>query len=289
MQPLPTRNWEDILGKIDRRLVYIGLFLFTLAPLVGRWALPLNTTEPTKMLKKAFDGLPQDKVVLIASDWDAGTQAESRPQLTAVVRYLLRKKLKFILFSVTTPTSPQLGQTVVERAIEAEGMKDTWQYGTHWANMGYRIANAPWLRNFARSIQDAMKNDWKGVPLAKLDVTRGVDKFGPEGQVSMLVDVTGSSSIDNWYAYLSPSKVTIGLACTGVMAPEQYPFLDSGQLSGLLTGMKGAAEFEQLTEQKGFALAAMAGQSFAHLYIFIMLVLGNLSVILGTMKKRARG
>jgi hypothetical protein len=70
------------------------------------------------------------------------------------------------------------------------------------------------------------------------------------------------------------------------MAPEQYPFLDSGQLSGMLTGMKGAAEYEQLIGAPGFGLPAMAGQSFAHLYILFLIVLGNLPILIGWSRRR---
>jgi hypothetical protein len=115
---------------------------------------------------------------------------------------------------------------------------------------------------------------------------QGVQRFGPEGRVSMLIDITGSNTIESWYEFLSPTKTKIGLGCTAVMAPEQYPFLDSGQLNGMLTGMKGAAEYEQLIDAQGFGLPAMAGQSFAHLYIFILILLGNLSLLAGWRQRR---
>src|ERR1051325_3533861 len=120
--------------------------------------------------------------------------------------------------------------------------------------------------------------DWKSVPISQLPIMQGVHAFGPGGQISMLIDVTGAATIDSWYQFVGPTGAKIGLGCTAVMAPEQYPFLDSGQLSGLLTGMKGAAEYEQLVGAPGTGSTMMAGQSFAHLYIFILILLGNLSV-----------
>jgi hypothetical protein len=286
MQERTGSRWDEWIGRIDRRLVYLGLFLFTLTPLAAKWSLPLTVSEPPKKMQEAIEALPPDRVVFITSDWDAGTQAENRPQLMAIIRHLLRRKLKFVLMSVGSPTGPQLAQTVAEQAIEKEKLTGQWQYGKDWVNLGYKIANAPWLRSFSRSIQETMKQDWKNQPISQFPVMQGVDKFGPDGQVSMLIDITGSATIEAWYQYLTPTKVKLGLACTAVMAPEQYPYLDSGQLSGLLTGMKGAAEYESLIDAKDFGLAAMAGQSFAHLYIFILIVLGNASVVLGRRDRR---
>ena len=54
----------------------------------------------------------------------------------------------------------------------------------------------------------------------------------------------------------------------------------------MLTGMKGAAEYEQLLNAPGFAGPAMAGQSFAHLYIVALIVLANVAVLAGRRRRR---
>ena len=82
-----------------------------------------------------------------------------------------------------------------------------------------------------------------------------------------------------------PMLVFLILACTGVMAPEAYPFLDSGQLVGMLTGMRGAAEYEILLHSPGFGVTAMAGQSAAHLFILALIALGNLPILVAAIRK----
>jgi hypothetical protein len=281
-----TDRLAQILGAIDRRLLYLGLFLVTLAPLVGKWALPLYITPPPQALANTIERLPPEKLVFISSNWEAGTQAETRPQMVAIVRHLIRRGIRFAILSIGAVTAPQLAQTAVEQAIRLEGKEGSWQYGRDWVNLGYKVATTPWIRSFILDISTAVSEDWKNTPLAQIPVMQGVKKFGPEGQVSMLIDITGSNTIDSWYQFLSPTKTKIGLGCTAVMAPEQYPYLDSGQLSGMLTGMKGAAEYEQLINAPGFGLPAMAGQSFAHLYIFVLILLGNLSLLAGRRARR---
>jgi hypothetical protein len=290
MQTSPPRRFdlEQFLGRIDRRLIYVGLFLVTLAPLVGRWSLPLYASRPPHMLYETIEALPLDRLVMITSNWDAGSQAENRPQLVGITRHLIRRGIRFAVICTAYPTSPQLAQTAVEDAIRLEKAEARWRYGEEWVNLGFKLPDDPWFRSFASSIPGAVTVDVKGTPLAEIPVMRGVKRFGPDGQVSMLLEVTASNSIDKWYEFLGPTKVKIGMGCTAVMAPEQYPFLDSGQLSGLLTGMKGAAEYEQITGAPGFALPAMAGQSFAHLYIIFLIILGNVAVVAGRGRGRAR-
>ncbi len=276
---------EQFLTRLDRRIVYLGLFVVTLAPLVGRWNQELYPGEPAKRLAAAIDALPQDKVVMLASNWDAGTQAESRPQMVAITRHLISRNLKFAIFAISAPTAPQLAQIAVEDAIRLEGAESRYIEGQQWCNLGYSVADEPWLRSLAASISRSLKSDRQGTPLAEIPMMAGVDRFGPDGQVSMLIDVTGSNTIEKWYQYLTPTRVSIGLGCTGVMGPEQFPYLDSGQLSGLLVGMKGGAEYEKIVNKPGFGMPAMAGQSFAHLYLVLLIILGNVGYALGRARR----
>lgn len=277
---------EQRLGGIDRRVLYLGLFLVTLTPLVGGWSLPLYPTPPSQALARTINELPTDKIVFFSSNWEAGTQAETRPQMIALVRHLIRRGIKFAILSIGSVTAPQLAQAAVEQAIRLEDAEGRWEYGRDWVNLGFKLATTPWFRSLTLDIPSAVREDWRATPVAQIPVMQGVRKFGPDGQVSMLIDITGSNSITAWYQFLSPTKTKLGLGCTAVMAPEQYPYLDSGQLSGMLTGMKGAAEYEGLIGAKGAGLPAMAGQSFAHLYIILLIALGNLSLLAGRRARR---
>ncbi|MES4792903.1 MAG: hypothetical protein C4321_07885 [Chloroflexota bacterium] len=108
---------------------------------------------------------------------------------------------------------------------------------------------------------------------------RGIHSFA---DVLLIVDITAADTIRNWISFVSqPYRVPIGIGCTAVMAPEQYPFLDSGQLVGLLTGMKGAAEYEALVRRPDFATRGMVGQSAAVLLIILFIAVGNLGYFAG--------
>lgn len=287
MRDRETSGWEQWIGRIDRRVMYLGLFLVTLIPMVFKWSLALYETRPSRMLKETIEALPPGKLVFISSNWEAGSQAETRPQTVAIVRHLIRRGQRFAVLSIGNAVAPQFAQAAIEEAIRLENAGERWQYGRDWVNLGFKIASRPWLRSFTLDIPGAILQDWRGTPVAQIPVMQGVRRFGPEGQVSMLIDITGVTSIESWYEFISPTKTKIGLGCTAVMAPEQYPFLDSGQLSGMLTGMKGAAEYEQLVNAPGAGLPAMTGQSFAHLYIFVLILLGNLSLLAGRRRRDA--
>jgi hypothetical protein len=277
-------RWDERLGSIDRRWIYLLLFLATLAPLVFRWELKLFPTEDARSLQRLVEALPRDKIVVLSCNWEAGTIAESRPQTVALARHLLRRRIPFAMISIAYPTSPQIAQDAVDQAVREEGHG---AYGVDYCNWGYRVGITPWLQALARDIPQTVSTDWKQRLLAELPMMRGVRTFRDD--VSLLVDITGSSTIPDLIAFVhAPTGVPTGLACTAVMAPEAYPYLDSGQLVGMLTGMRGAAEYEQLIGSPGFGVSAMAGQSFAHVFILILIALGNLSILGAAIRRRQR-
>jgi hypothetical protein len=280
-------RFERLLGRLDRRLVYLGLFVFTLVPLVLQWDLPTPGSKPVRDLYEVIETLPKEKIVFIGIEWDAGTQPESRPQMLAMARHMIRRGIRFAMLSVGYPQSPQLSHDVVEEAVRLEKAEDRFQYGRDWVNLGYKELTRPWLLAFVQDPRNQIKADWKQRPLSETFLAQ-LSGFGRERDIPVFIDVTGQRTIEEWRPLLYPRGVKVGLACTAVMAPEQYPFLANGQLVGMLTGLKGAAEYEQLLKYTGSASRNMAGQSFAHLYIILLLVLGNLSILTGMLRGRAR-
>ena len=71
-------------------------------------------------------------------------------------------------------------------------------------------------------------------------------------------------------------SLNFGGGCTGVMAPGLYPLLRSGQINGLIGGLRGAAEYETLMGQKGRAIAGMDAQSATHLAIIVLVTICNI-------------
>lgn len=68
------------------------------------------------------------------------------------------------------------------------------------------------------------------------------------------------------------------------MAPAGFNPLDAGQIQGMLTGMKGAAEYEKLIGKPGFATKGTGALSTSHLLIIALIILGNLGLIISRIK-----
>ena len=64
---------------------------------------------------------------------------------------------------------------------------------------------------------------------------------------------------------------------TAVMAPKLYSFVESGQMTGLLGGMRGAAEYEALAGHPDLAVLGMNAQSLVHILVIVLIILGNIA------------
>jgi len=68
--------------------------------------------------------------------------------------------------------------------------------------------------------------------------------------------------------------------------PQFVPFVQSGQLDGLLAGLRGAAEYELLLQAPGRALAMMDAQSMGHLLIIAFILIGNAAYLVTKFTKK---
>jgi hypothetical protein len=272
------------LQRIDRRLIYLLVALLVTLPLFIPFKPKLSVSPEARQLFDFIEQMPRDKLVLIAVDWDAGTRGENWPQTEAVITHLLRTKRKFAIFGFAIQ-GPQFAQNIADKWSKVYGGK----YGKDWCNWGYQAGYDTTLRAMAQNIPAAVKTDIRGTPVSKLPMMAKVRDFQ---DVGLIAEFTGSGYLDMYLQRVPGTPLAQG--CTAIIAPEQYTYLRSGQLKGLLVGMRGAAEYEQLLEEQDKAkrVKARAGvervsrrarlgmnaQSMAHLLIMVLIILGNIGM-----------
>jgi hypothetical protein len=113
--------------------------------------------------------------------------------------------------------------------------------------------------------------------------------------VKAIINISGGSGTEYWINYANGrynAKLAIGV--TGVMTADYYPFLQSGQIFGLIGGMKGASEYEYLAEKGRYiskekdqlwASKSMPIQTTTHIVIILFIVIGNIGYFMTKGKK----
>jgi hypothetical protein len=109
--------------------------------------------------------------------------------------------------------------------------------------------------------------------------------------VKCVISLASGNAADFWIQYGNAKYgVPVALGVTGVMAADYYPYLQSGQIFGLIPGVKGAAEYEQLRGARGDGSRGMPYQMLAHLLILVFMIITNIAYIAQRQaRKRAGG
>lgn len=153
--------------------------------------------------------------------------------------------------------------------------------------LGFKPAYQNLVLNMGDDLKGAFPKDFYGQPTAPMPALKGVQSLK---DIDLAVDIAAGQTPEMWIAYGSDRfGFPLGVGCTAVMAPYMYPFLQSGQVVGMLGGLRGAADYEKLLEKPGDATPGMQGQSAAHLLLIALIVAANARFIVGRIRRKARG
>ncbi len=267
-------NILRFLQQVDRRFLYALLMLAVCAPFFVKTRLPTPISPETLALYDRIEALPPDSFVLIGMDWTASTRGENGAQTEALMVHVMRRHLRFAMIAFNSPQGSTLGEDIAQRLQAQYGYRE----GVDWCNFGYKADQQNYLQAFVRDIPASVVTDVRGKALASLRVMRGISSGR---DVSLLLEITGTNTYNIWIQFFQgPASVPMGASLTAVMAPEAYTYLDSKQIVGLVNGLKGATEYEQLLGVFGKASRAGNSSSLAHLLIIGFIILGNVAMLL---------
>ncbi len=272
--------------KIDRRIIYIAMGILVMYPLVKPLGLGVSSGPRAKALFDAVDQLPAGKTILISVDFDPASMPELYPMLTAVMRHAFAKNLKVLLCGLWVT-----GVGLADRAVAEVPPEYNKTYGEDIVYLGWKSGVDAVLLGMGENIKSVYPSDYYGRPLDSLPMMRSVQRLR---DIPIVVAISaGTPGYADWLLYAQARYGSrVGAGVTAVSAADAYPYLQSGQLTGLLAGMKGAAEYEVLVEKAGYskaympAVAAMDSQSLAHVVIMLLVIIGNVAYF-ATRKKGA--
>lgn len=257
------------LGSIDRRILYLAIGVVVLIPLLLKMKMPVRISSEVKNAYNSIEELREGSVVMVSIDYDATSAPEITPMFRSVLRQCFRKKLR-VIFTGHLAIGLPLAQFDLDLISKEMGAV----YGKDYINLGYRPGTVAVMLGFGREIRDFFSADYKGVPVDSFPIMKNLHNYN---DISLLVDFAHGITPETWIIYVvSRFGVRMFACCTGVVAPSLYPYLQAGQLTGIVGGLQGAAEYETLVGKPETGTFGMPAQSFGHLMILLFIILGNI-------------
>ena len=267
------------LSQVDRRILFIIVLICAAVPLLIGARVTLSVSPPVRGLYEAVDSLPPGSYVYLAADYDPGSLPEMYPMNVAFVEHLFSRDIKVIAASLWAP-GPPLSQRVFDHLAPLYGKV----YGEDYVNLGFKEGREAVMVSVAEDLRATFPEDYFGTSYDDIPMLRGIDDLT---DVRLIVNVSaGYPGIKEWVQQIATRyAIPIGGGVTAVSGPEMYPYIQSGQLVGLLAGMKGAGEYEQILKKPGLGLAGMAAQSSVHVAVIVFIVFANVIYFMERRKK----
>lgn len=271
----------DLFRHLDRRWVFLAMLLAVGIPILAQKTFP---EYPTPLVQATFDkleNLPEGSNVLIAFDYDPGSEGELAPMATSFLRHCCLKRHKMFLMTLWETGLPLIDKnirTVMEGEFKNQGLK----YGEHYVNLGFRPGREVVIKVLGTDLRKSYQTDNRGTSLDAIPMTRSIRNLR---DMRLIIDLSaGSPGAKDWVQYAATHyHIEIAAGSTAVQAPQLYPYIPD-QLFGLLAAIKGAAEYEAAVAAKypvyknpelNAGIRRMAPQLWAHLLMVGLLVLGN--------------
>lgn len=269
--------WEKVM-KLNRRWIFLLIALAVFIPFLKPLRLPLSITKPAKDVFDAVENIPPEgPPLLIATDYAPSTAPELDPMLYALLRHCFVTKRRVMLLALY-PQGAGMAQAGLDFILpEFPDVKS----GEDYVFLGYQPGVQAVVMSLGEDVRLAFPTDAYGVSLDSLPMMEHVRNYD---DIALVVDLAGSSIPITWVIYaVARYGQRLGVGVTAVSAAQYYPYLNSGQFIGMLGGLKGAAEYEILIQQKGYtearqvATIGMDAQSIAHLVILALIIIGNIA------------
>ncbi len=276
--------WEYLL-RIDRRIVFLLVGLSVLIPLIFPFAIKTNVMPPTQKLFDTIEEIdPEAKGILIAADYDPQTMPELQPMFIALLRHAFARKIPVLVMTsyIQGPGLAKQGLDQVTQEFNSKAManEDSIIYGRDYTFLGFPPLWLAAVLRMGSDISQAFPADYYKNRTASLEMMKKIKNYN---DIGIIVSIAGSAIPQSWVTYANTRfGVKVGSGATAVTAPDFYPFLQTGQMSGMIAGLKGASEYEYLVNIKHNltgptpATRGMSSQSIAHLTILILVVIGNI-------------
>jgi len=257
---------------IDRRIIYIFIFLAVLIPYVVPFNLPSKADKYVMGMYNKIEEIAKkgNGTILISFDFDMASKAELEPMAKAIIAHIFQRNIKLIVQG-NWPNGVQMTKDI----LIALGKEYNKVYGEDWVYLGYKTGGTMVIMSLGKDLHNTFPKDYiEGKSTTELAVTKNIKSLK---EVDYVISLSaGNGGIEEWIVY-GQSKIgfPLGGACTAVMAPDFFPFLHSGQLNGLLGGLVGAAQYEGLVNRLGDATQGMKPQSVTHIVLILFILFGN--------------
>ena len=269
------------IGKVDRRWIFVVIGLAVLLPLFFPLGLPIRATNATQLVYDEVDDLEPNSKVLVSFEYGPITKPEIHPMAIGILRHLFTNNQK-VYVTCLWPDGQFMAEDALTEIAEQEfGLT----YGEDYVLLGFRPGNEAVVKGIVSNLRKLYTTDARGTLVDQIPMMANVNKVKDFDFIFSAS--AGYPGTIEWVQYAAdPTGVPMSTGTTSIQVNDVMPYVQSGQVKGILAGMPGAAEYEALIGSPGIGTSGMDAQSIAQLVIVIFIVFGNITYFIETRRAK---
>jgi hypothetical protein len=260
-------NFWSKLQSIDVRIIYITVFVTLAIPLLIPLGIPLTVADNSVNMYTLIEDLQPGDRVLMSLDYTALVAPEVHAGTVAICRHLFEKGVGVAMFGYI-PEGPMFGDMAINQLADEYDLV----YGKDVVNLGFIPGSESGVRAFGDNILESAPRCFRNQVTKDMPIMQGVRNAA---DFKMLIGIGDGLQVMVQQIHTVHGTPICGVS-TAAGTTGLWPYVNSGQIKAMLSGLRGCAEYEMLVNKPSTAVAKMDGQSLGHLVIILFIAAGNI-------------
>ncbi|MEZ4836375.1 MAG: zinc ribbon domain-containing protein [Caldilineaceae bacterium] len=279
----PAPNPGDGIGLWRRSWIYWLLTAMLVAALWWADDAPEALPHPWPGIAPVYDvveSMPTGATVLVDWSYDPATAGEMDLAARPVIEHLLARNANLVVIS-QLPLGPATARRVIAAAGDT-GFATTRRLETSLVEGGFLPGGAATLSLLGQSPGVGVPLDLQG---RSAQIRPSLETLAESGPVLSLVVSAQSEPVQRWLEQVQPLDGVPVIAVTSAAAgPVLRPYVDSGQLVGMVSGYNGGVGYRELLlralprAEQDRLLRQISGHNWALAALLIVIVAANVAL-----------
>jgi hypothetical protein len=237
---------------------------------------PISTSVPPETsaaLEFIMNTLPANAPVLLVFDYEAARAGELEAAAAPIVDQMLALKTPRLSLLSSTPT----GSGLAERFMQILQVDREYTRDENYINLGYLPGGAAGVQAFSNDPVSTKQLTTTGEGAWTTPVLDGVSRLSNFAAIILLTDDVESARIWIEQTENDRGEARLLVVSSAQSGPMIRPYVRSGQVDGMVTGLEGSAPIEQANSGRpGMARRYWDAYGFGLLAAVVMIALGAL-------------
>ncbi len=286
-EPLASSSSTLLSQRVLRWTITIILLLLVIViSLSGSQVTPLPILPAeTFAAINAVNGIPNDSPILIVFDYEPSLSGEVEAAAASLVDNLILLRHPRLTLLSTSLNGPALA----EHFMATTQSQHAYLAGTNYVNLGYLPGGTAGVLGFAEAPRVIMPRSINGTSVWSLPPGLNIKTIADYAAVIVLTDQAETARV--WIEQAGPlmNGRPMLMVTSAQAGPMLQPYVLSGQLAGMVSGLAGGASVEQAAVRPGLSRQYWDAFGLTMLIVVLMIFIGSAWSLVVGMRDRSRG